>query len=62
MRWCADFDFSIEIEGYADVKRGAGGSDYRFKVTSGTFAEIKSYKYSILANGKINDPELEVKP
>lgn len=60
VRWFADFDFRIDIDGYKDVKYTSGGGDYR--CTSGTFAEVRKYKYSITANGVTNDPELDVKP
>ena len=62
IRWCADFDFQIEVDGYGDLTPEQNGSDCRFKVTSGKFVEIKEYKYSIIANGKTNDPEIVVDP
>lgn len=62
IRWCADFDFQIEVDGYADLTSQKNGSDCRFKVTSGKFGEIKQYKYSIIANGHTNDPEIVVDP
>lgn len=62
IRWCADFDFQIEVVGYADLSTGTNGSDCRFSVTSGKFSEIKEYKYSIIANGKTNDPEIVIDP
>jgi hypothetical protein len=62
VRWCADFEFEIAIDGYDDVTYGSGGTDCRFRCTTGTFGEIKRYKYSIVANGKENDPFLDVKP
>ena len=60
VRWYAAFDFQIDIDGYKDVKYTGGGGDYR--ATTGTFAEIKRYKYSITANGSTNDPNLDIKP
>lgn len=62
IRWCADFDFQIEVDGYADLSSGKNGGDCRFQVTSGKFGEIKEYKYTIIANGKANDPEIVVDP
>lgn len=61
IRWCADFDFRIEIDGYSDVKSG-GVNGFRFGVTSGKFNEIRKYKYSIIANGVTNDPDIDIKP
>ncbi|HET8774579.1 MAG TPA: hypothetical protein VFP80_12325 [Thermoanaerobaculia bacterium] len=60
VRWCADFKFTIDVDGYTDMKYSNGGSDYG--CTTGTFAEIKKYKYSITANGVTNDPELDIRP
>lgn len=62
VRWCADFEFEIVIDGYSDVQQGTGGGDCSFKVTTGTFADIRKYKYTIIANGQENDPDLDVKP
>lgn len=62
IRWCADFDFQIEVVGYGELTSGTNGSDCRFSVTSGSFSEIKEYKYSIIANGKTNDPEIVIDP
>jgi hypothetical protein len=63
VRWCADFDFRIEVEGYDDLSYGpGGGSDCKFRCTTGTFPQVRTYKYSITANGRTNDPDLEVKP
>lgn len=62
VRWCADFDFQIRVDGYSDITPGPGGTDCRYRVMSGTFGEIKRYKYTIIANGRENDPELEIKP
>jgi hypothetical protein len=62
IRWCADFDFQIEVVGYGDLKSGTNGSDCRFSVTSGAFSEIKEYKYTIIANGRANDPEIVIDP
>ncbi len=64
IRWCADFDFQIEVDGYTDLTSGSnsGNGDCQFSVTSDAFREIKEYKYSIIANGKTNDPEIVVDP
>ncbi|HUR79986.1 MAG TPA: hypothetical protein VM733_04430 [Thermoanaerobaculia bacterium] len=60
VRWQADFDFDIRITGYGDVQKTNVGSETR--VTSGTFADVKRYKYTIIANGVENDPDVEVLP
>jgi hypothetical protein len=60
VRWAADFEFQIEVDGYSDMKYTNGGAEYR--CTTGTFADIRKYKYSITANGVTNDPELDIKP
>jgi len=62
VRWCADFQFTITIDGYDDLTYNSGGSGCTYRCTSGTFGEIKKYKYSITANGQTNDPELDIRP
>jgi len=62
VRWCANFEFQITMPGYSDLTYNSGGTDCRYKCTSGTFGEVKKYKYSITANGQTNDPEVDVKP
>lgn len=62
IRWCADFDFQIVVTGYTDLTSGTGGSDCAFRVSTGTFPEVRQYKYSIHANGQENDPGIDVKP
>ncbi len=62
IRWCADFDFQIEIDGYSDVHYGSGGSECPHRCATGTFQNVGRYKYSITANGKTNDPEVDVFP
>jgi len=62
IRWCADFDFQIVIDGYTDVNSGTGGPGCAFKVTTGTFPTVREYKYTIIANGRENDPGIDVKP
>lgn len=60
VRWSADFDFRIDIEGYKDTKYSNGSGTYR--CTTGKFSEVRRYKYSITANGVTNDPDLYIKP
>ncbi|HEY0159530.1 MAG TPA: hypothetical protein VGF28_19745 [Thermoanaerobaculia bacterium] len=63
IRWAADFQFTIDIDGYSDVKyttNGAGNPE-PYNAKTGYFTG-KSHKYSITTNGKVNDPEIEVKP
>lgn len=62
VKWSADFPFEIEIDGYSDVAPGNGDGDGPHNRRTGFFQEEKRYKYSITANGKTNDPELDVKP
>jgi hypothetical protein len=63
IRWCADFDFRITVEGYTDIKHSSGGSgSCAFGAKSGPFSTIKRYKYTISANGVDNDPMIDVKP
>lgn len=62
VRWCAEFDFKIDINGYSDVNYVNGGGDCAYRCTTGTFPNITSYKYSITANGITNDPDLIIRP
>lgn len=62
VKWCADFDFQITVDGYSDIKYGSGGSDCRFQAKSGYFDQDRRYKYTISANGVDNDPNIDVKP
>jgi hypothetical protein len=63
IRWCADFEFQIEMDGYTDLKYASGGgSDCAFRCTTGTFKDVRTYKYAITANGQTNDPEVDVRP
>ena len=62
VRWCADFDFQIRVDGYDEITKGSGNSECPFRVMSGTFGEERRYKYTIIANGRENDPDLDVKP
>jgi hypothetical protein len=60
IRWSADFDFRITVDGYDELKYSNGGNAWL--CTSGCFREIKKYKYSITAKGVTNDPEIDIKP
>jgi hypothetical protein len=60
VRWDADFDFRIDVDGYTNLNHSNGSGGYR--CTTGTFPEIRQYKYSITANGVTNDPGLDIKP
>lgn len=60
VRWAADFPFTIEIDGYSDVQHGNGNGAHHCK--TGYFRDVMKYKYSITANGKTNDPELDIQP
>jgi hypothetical protein len=62
VRWCADFDFRITVDGYSDIKHSSAGTDCDFQAKSGAFNTIKQYKYTISANGVDNDPLLDIKP
>lgn len=60
VRWSADFDFKITVDGYTDVSHSAGGGQFHAK--SGAFDTIKQYKYTISAGGVDNDPVLDIEP
>src|SRR6185436_16191428 len=64
VKWCADFAFQIQIEGSASTPSGTGGGDCAHVLKSGFFNQqaMTVIKYSIAANGKINDPEVEIEP
>ena len=59
IRWSADFQFTIDIDGYSDVKYSNSSGSYNAKTG---FFTGQSHKYSITANGKTNDPEISIKP
>lgn len=59
LRWCADFDFRITVDGYTDL-RYTNGAEYN--CMTGNFGDVKRYKYTISANGVDNDPSIDVKP
>ena len=62
VKWCADFDFQISIEGYTDTQYSSGGTDCPFRCKTGYFTQATTYKYTISANGVDNDPGIDVKP
>lgn len=61
IKWCADFRFTVSVEGYPDVRYGKG-SGCAYSAKTGYFKTIKTYKYSITANGLTNDPGIDVQP
>jgi hypothetical protein len=56
IRWTAPFDLRITVEGYDDVRCSGG------ECKSGVFDREAVYKYTIHANGRDNDPSIDVKP
>jgi len=62
VRFCADFDFTIRINGYDNVTKTRGGGDCPFTVKTGTFSSVQQYKYDIIANGNTTDPLLDIRP
>lgn len=60
VRWTADFDFRITVDGYSDMQYSNGGGSYNCK--TGYFTSERQYKYTISANGVDNDPVLDIKP
>lgn len=64
VRWCAGFPFSIQFEGSPDMSSGPGGGDCPNDAKAGPFDQEAGtvLKYSIRANGKLNDPEVEIEP
>ncbi|HEU4889749.1 MAG TPA: hypothetical protein VFV49_17830 [Thermoanaerobaculia bacterium] len=60
VRWAADFDFRITVDGYSDVRHTNGGGQYHAQ--TGAFGTIKQYKYTISAGGVDNDPVLDIQP
>jgi hypothetical protein len=64
VRWCADFEFRIEIDGYTDLTYTTNGTDCAYRCMSGTFGEIKKYKYDIVvvSTGVRNDPYVDIRP
>lgn len=62
VKWCADFPFSIDIEDHSDLSYGPGDHDGPHNCKTGFFKEKRKHKYSITANGKTNDPDLDILP
>lgn len=64
IKWCADFQFTVSIDGYSDVNYGTGGNPCAFSAKTGYFTTAAGthYKYSITANGQTNDPGIDVEP
>jgi hypothetical protein len=60
LRWTADFDFRITVDGYTNLTYTNGGDGYSCK--TGSFPTETQYKYTISANGIDNDPLIDVKP
>ena len=60
LRWEADFDFRITVDGYNDIKYSTQNGTFQAK--TGPFPTIQQYKYTISANGVDNDPTIDVKP
>ena len=60
LRWTADFDFRITVDGYTNLTYTNGGGGYNCK--TGSFPSEQQYKYTISANGVDNDPLIDVKP
>jgi hypothetical protein len=61
IKWCSDFQFTITIDGYTEIKYGSGDGS-AFNAKTGHFPAEQTHKYSITANGVTNDPEIDVKP
>lgn len=61
IKWCAPFEFQIQIDGYDDIKYKTGSGSCAYEAKSGVFSG-KRYKYSIVANGKTNDPDIVIEP
>jgi hypothetical protein len=62
LKWTADFDFKISIDGYPDVVYSKGNGK-NHHCTTGPFGDDdKSYKYTISANGIDNDPTIQIMP
>lgn len=61
IKWCADFQFTVSIEGYSEVNYGSS-NECAYSAKTGYFTNQKRYKYSITANGVTNDPEIDIQP
>jgi len=64
IKWCAEFQFAIEIDGYNDVKYGTGSGSCAHTAKTGNFtgASGTRYKYAIKANNRTNDPDIQIVP
>lgn len=64
IKWCATFPFTISIVGYTDVKPGTGSGDCAHTAKTGNFKDPVGtrFKYSITANDKTNDPDIDIQP
>jgi hypothetical protein len=62
VKWCASFPFTIEIDGHPSVTYGPGDSDGPHNCKTGYFSQKRRHKYSITADGKTNDPDLDIQP
>lgn len=62
IQWCAPFEFQISVDGYTDLNYTPGAGDCTFSCRTGTFPDLRSYKYTISANGVDNDPDIDVDP
>ena len=60
IKWTAPFPFTVDIDGYGDVRYGSDGGAHTCR--SGYFADPGRYKYAISANGQTTDPIIEVNP
>lgn len=59
IRFEADFPFTVDIDGYSDVKHS---STPPYHAKTGPFPDERTHKYSITANGQTHDPDIVVKP
>lgn len=63
VKWVADFEFKISIDGYDDVVHAkGGGKEHHCKTGYFVDGNAKTYKYTISANGIDNDPTIELQP
>ncbi|HKR63912.1 MAG TPA: hypothetical protein VJZ00_09280 [Thermoanaerobaculia bacterium] len=63
IRWCATFPFTIDITGYTgSIHYGTGSGSCANSAKTDNFTVEQQYKYSITANNKTNDPDIDVKP
>jgi len=62
VKWVANFPFTIDIKDFTNYEHGKESGNGRHNCVTGYFGEKRKHKYSITANGKTNDPELDIKP